>query len=142
MLRKLTRGAFLLLAIAASVLFLLYVLPGASYSLVKHAITPGESSQVSRGPVEAELLVLRSEGFQPNEIRRPQGRFLLRVLNHSSEEEVSFTLTHESGSSVKQLHLSKRQSKIKDYMNLPPGRYVIAEANHPDWNCTITITTN
>ena len=140
MLRKPIRGALLLLAIGTSVVILIYALPGTTYSLVNHTIAPVESSQDSQGRVEAELLVLRSEGFQPREIRRPQGRFLLMVQNFSSEEEVSFTLTHESGSSVKQLQMPKRQSKVKDYLNLPPGRYVLAEASHPEWNCAITIT--
>ena len=89
--------------------------------------------------VEAELLVLRSDGFKPNEITRPPGRFLLALQNHSSEEELSLVLKRETGDSVREVRMAKRQSKFKEFLHLPPGRYVLVETKHPEWTCTITI---
>jgi|SRR5687767_6861624 len=97
----------------------------------------GEQSAQSR--IEAELLVLRSEGFQPREIKRPPGKFLLTLQNQSNEEEPSFMLTLEAGPSLKQIRVSKRQSKYRELMELPPGTYVLTETNHPDWTCKIVI---
>ena len=90
--------------------------------------------------VEAELLVLRADGFKPKEISRPPGRFLLALQNHSSEEEPSLLLKRETGDAVREVRLSRKQSKFKEFLHLPPGRYVLVETKHPDWSCTITIT--
>jgi hypothetical protein len=64
------------------------------------------------------------------------------VQNHSSEEELSLVLKQESGSSVREVRIPKRQSKLKEFLHLPPGRYVLAETNHPDWTCAITIASH
>ena len=102
--------------------------------------TSAVENQTSSDRVEAELLVLRADGFHPNEITRPPGRFLLAVQNHSSEEELSLALKPETGPSVHEVRIPKRQSKFKEFLNLPPGRYTLMETKHSDWICTITIT--
>lgn len=118
--------------------------------LIAHAKRPAASFS-SRGErvgdklstpshVEVELLVLRPEGFQPREIRRPPGRFLLALQNHSTSEEVSLTLTPEGGNPLKQVRFENKQSKLREFLELPPGRYVLSEANHPEWTCSIEIT--
>lgn len=89
--------------------------------------------------MEAELLVLRPDGFQPREIKRRHGKFLLAIQNQSSEEGPSFILTREAGHSLKQMRVPKRQSKYRELIDLPPGTYVLTEANHPDWTCQIII---
>jgi hypothetical protein len=98
-----------------------------------------EADQLVQSRIEVELLVLRSDGFQPSEIKRPPGKFLLALQNHSSEAEPSFTLTREAGQSLKQIRFSKNQSKYREFIDLLPGRYVLAETNHPDWTCRIII---
>jgi hypothetical protein len=127
----------------AAVTGLFVTVIGVSLLFVAHA-RPGRTSagetQSASDRVEAELLVLRSDGFRPNEITRPPGRFLLILQNHSSEEELSLVLKQETGASVRELRMPKRQSKLKDFLHLPPGRYVLAETNHSEWTCTITIT--
>ena len=100
------------------------------------------TDQLSPGRIEAEIIVLRSEGFHPREITRPPGRFLLALQNQSSEEEVSLMLTQESGPSARQIRFAKGQSKLRDFIELPPGRYVLAETNHPEWRCSIVIASN
>lgn len=97
-------------------------------------------NQSASDRVEAELLVLRADGFKPKEISRPPGRFLLALQNHSSEEEPSLLLKRETGDAVREVRLSRKQSKFKEFLHLPPGRYVLVETKHPDWSCTITIT--
>lgn len=124
---------------------LLLTVAGISLLLVAHARSGRTDNIESLGPsdrVEAELLVLRSDGFTPNEIRRRPGGFLLALQNHSSEEEVSFVLTQESGPSLRQIRFARRQSKLREFIELPPGRYVLAETNHPEWRCLIVIAAN
>ena len=103
---------------------------------------PMKTGQSPSSRIEAEIIVLRSEGFQPREIRRPPGRFLLALQNQSSEEEVSLVLTQESGPSLRQIRFAKGQSKLRDFIELPPGRYVLTETNHPEWRCSIVIAAN
>lgn len=135
MLRKLLTVGVCSLALAVTLLIVYArrpALPSTTYRS-----DGGEQSTQSR--VEAELLVLRSDGFQPREIKRPSGKFLLAIQNHSSEEEPSFILRREAAESLRQIHVSKRQSKYRELVDLPPGRYVLAEANHPDWKCQLII---
>ena len=116
---------------------------GISLLLVTHARsgpTPNVENQVLSDRLEAELLVLRSDGFTPNEITRPMGRFLLALQNHSNEEELSLVLKQETGASVREVRLARRQSKFKELLQLPVGKYVLFDTNHPNWTCTITIT--
>ena len=123
-------GLFLT-GVGVSLLFVTY----ARSSRTSNVESQGESDRV-----EAELLVLRSDGFTPNEITRPPGRFLLALQNHSNEEELSLVLKQETGASVREVRLAKRQSKFKELLHLPVGRYVLVDTQHPDWTCTITIT--
>jgi hypothetical protein len=110
--------------------------------LVAHARSSSASveNKVASDRVEAELLVLRSDGFKPNEITRRPGAFLLALQNHSSEEELSLVLKQETGAAFREVRMPKRQSKFKEFLHLPPGRYVLVDTKHPEWSCTITIT--
>ena len=137
MLLKVATGVVL----SALVAVLVLVVPARSGPSAS-AISPEISPSTNSGRAEAELLVLRSDGFKPNEITRGPGRFLLAIQNHSSAEELSLVLKHEGGASVRQVRMAKRQSKLKEVLELPPGRYVLTETSHPEWTCTIVITPN
>lgn len=120
--------------------------------LIAHASRPSVSlsskgehiaeKQSSPSKVEAEILVLRHDGFHPREISRPPGRFLLALQNQSTAEELSLTLTPEGGNPLKQVRFENKQSKLREVIELPPGRYVLSEANHPEWTCSIEIVSH
>jgi hypothetical protein len=124
----------------ATLLIIAYARGRPAFPVISNENGTIETQESTPNRVEAEMLVLGSNGFQPKEITRPAGRFLLAVQNHSSEEEISLVLKQESGASARDIRMSKRQSKLKDVLQLPPGRYVLVETNHPEWSCTITIT--
>lgn len=121
----------------AVALVISYARPMSTSQFSENVTEPVETG--SEGRVEAELLVLRSAGFQPREIKRRPGPFVLAVQNHSSQQEISLTLKQEAGPSIRQIRFAQRQSKFRDFIELPPGRYVLVETNNPDWNCRITI---
>jgi hypothetical protein len=103
------------------------------------ALTPNGSQARSNESAEVEQIDLRPSGFEPSEITRPSGRFLLGVNNRTGLTDLSLTLVHESGRSA----ASKRLSRVKTWrevLDLHPGRYVLREATHRDWLCRITIT--
>ena len=102
-------------------------------------MTLNGSQARSNESAEVEQIDLRSSGFDPSEITRPAGRFLLGVNNRTGLTDVSLMLVHESGTSA----VSKRLSRVKTWrevLDLQPGRYVLREATHRDWLCRITIT--
>ena len=141
MLLKTASAGILLFTFIAVVLIVVPARFGPA-SISNEPATSVVSPSTISGRAEAELLVLRSDGFKPNEITRGPGRFLLALQNHSSEEELSLVLKQESGASVRQVRMAKRQSKLKEILELPPGRYLLTEVNHPEWTCTIVITPN
>jgi hypothetical protein len=131
----------LFMALAISLLFTISALSSSNFSLKLRA-SEATPNQEQANRLEAELLVLRAEGFHPKEITRPPGPFLLVVQNHSSAEEISLVLRQERGVAIREARTSRGLSKSRELVNLPPGRYVLTEANHPEWNCTIVITSN
>ena len=140
MVRKLAATVVSFAVTGTFLLFVAYSRSGPATTVGHAAIQPTFSSPIPSGRAEAELLVLRSDGFKPSEITRPPGRFLLALQNHSSAEEISLVLKQESGASMREVRLAKGQSKSKEILELPPGRYVLTEVNHPEWICTIVIT--
>ena len=65
-------------------------------------ITSGLSQpQISQGQrLESELITIRPTGFEPTEIIRPKGPFVLAVENRSGLREVDFQLAFERGERV------------------------------------------
>jgi hypothetical protein len=91
------------------------------------------------GRAEAELVKLTSKGFEPAEITRPAGKFLLGVTNRTGLPELSLRLIHESRRSVDGKRLGHEMGWHR-VLDLPAGNYVLREASHPDWVCRVTIT--
>jgi hypothetical protein len=90
--------------------------------------------------LEAELITILPSGFQPTEITRPAGKFLLAIENRSGLQSIDFNLRAESGTRLFQVSRTWERPDWTEVVNPPPGRYVLGEANHPTWQCVITIT--
>lgn len=94
----------------------------------------------SRERGEVELITLRPSGFEPVEITRPAGRFLLTVTKRNLPEEVTLHLERERGGPLQEFRKGRDRKHHRGLVDLPPGIYVLTEAGHPDWVCRITIT--
>jgi len=90
--------------------------------------------------LEAELITLTPRGFEPSQITRPQGQFLLAVDNRSGLYEVTFRLDRETGNRLHEMSLPTGMLKWRNLVNLPPGNYLLTEARDPQKSCRITIT--
>jgi hypothetical protein len=104
---------------------------------------PALASSQSNSPqqrVETERVTLRPTGFDPAEITRPQGEFILAVDNLSGLREVTLLLERGSGEPVRERRATPEQFKWKVRLDLRPGRYVLREAGHPEWACALTVT--
>ena len=90
--------------------------------------------------LEAEHITITPTGFEPSEITRPAGQILLAVNNRSGLDDVTIRVDIEGGLRVAQAHESRTRLSWRGAVTLLPGRYVITEANHPDWVCRIIVT--
>jgi hypothetical protein len=90
--------------------------------------------------IEAELISIRPSGFEPTQITRPKGPFLLAIENRSGLKQIEFQLGVERGMRLFQIKRSWERSNWNQVVDPPAGQYVLTEANHPDWKCTISIT--
>jgi hypothetical protein len=86
------------------------------------------------------VITIRPSGFEPSEITRPAGRFILVVNNRSWLEETDLRLEREGGNRVREVRSRRNKPDWREVVDLPPGQYVLREANNPGWACRITIT--
>jgi hypothetical protein len=90
--------------------------------------------------IETELIKIGPNGFEPAEITRPEGRFLLAIQNRSGLAEIALQVSREDSHARFLIPTRKKRQDWRDVIAPPPGRYVLTEANHPEWHCLITIT--
>jgi len=128
-------------------LFLLLVLSLISGTLIWARWKPPElkssrriQSQPSNTQLETELVTITPTGFEPAEITRLQGRFMLAVDNRSGLDEVDLYLERETGGRVNVALGRKGKLAWRDTIDFPPGRYLLRAANDESWRCAITIT--
>lgn len=89
--------------------------------------------------IEAEVITIRPTGFEPREITRPEGLFLLAVENRSGLQTVQLRLDSAAGARVRDVQMPRSKHDWSEGFDLPPGTYVLTEAYHPEWLCSITI---
>lgn len=111
------------------------------------AITFGVSARIWRNSdarrVEVEILTIQPNGFEPSQITRSSGAFLLAIDNRADVEDLRLRLNrvqnHLPEPALLDVTVPRERLNLDEYINLPPGNYALTEANHPDWVCHITI---
>ena len=98
------------------------------------------AAQSSQAPLEAELTTITPTGFEPAEITRPHGRFVLAIDNRSGLDEVDFYLERETGGRVNVPLSRRRKLAWREAIDLPPGTYLLRATNDESWRCRISIT--
>jgi hypothetical protein len=89
--------------------------------------------------IESEIITTTPRGFEPAEITRPEGQFILMIDNRS-EIELDFRLLRENGQPLHEIRSTRQEPDWNEVLDLRPGRYVLIELDHPQWTCSITIT--
>jgi len=89
--------------------------------------------------VEAEVLILRPDGFEPNEIKRPAGRFILSVRNRSGLPELSLHLARAGGEKLREVRMPSGKVRHGEPVELPPGQYTLT-SEQTGAVCRITLT--
>jgi hypothetical protein len=111
----------------------------AQYPTTVLSVEPAQAQQTGLA-LEAEIITITPRGFEPAEITRPKGAFILLVDNRSELDEITFRLDHEAGHRQHEVRVTREQWDWDGMVNLHPGIYMLTEASHPDWLCRITIT--
>ena len=105
-------------------------------------VTLGTFHGASKGnsqPTEIELITLRPAGFEPTEITRPRGPFVLFIDDRSGRENSSLLLQRSNGGQRRAIGLQRQKSEWNDVVDLTPGTYILQDANNSELRCQITI---
>ena len=98
------------------------------------------AAQPPASAVKAAVVTVRPNGFEPSEITEPKGLFVLAVENRSGLQTIQLRLDAVTGNRINDRPIPRNKHDLAQALDLPPGQYVLSEAYHPDWRCTITIT--
>lgn len=93
-----------------------------------------------RDRVEGEVITVLPTGFQPSQITRPRGQFLILVDNRSDSDDLTLRLISVAGPMLREMKQTREKKIVTHLEDSPPGEYLLTEASHPDWVCRITIT--
>lgn len=88
--------------------------------------------------IQVETFRLGFNGFEPKEITRRPGPFVLGIDNYNSRN-ASFELVRDDGNTAHKINWPTGQTRYRKLLHLPPGDYLLREVNHPDWTAQITI---
>lgn len=101
-------------------------------------IEPRAAAQMDRR--EAVVVSLYPEGFQPAEATQPAGPFLLVFHDQTGLDEVNLVIDRAAGTRLVSDRLFRGDAPWTATADLPPGTYLISEADHPDWVFRLVIT--
>lgn len=90
-------------------------------------------------PTEIELITLRPAGFEPAEITRSKGAFVLFLDDRSGKENSSLVLQRLNGERLRAINLERKQSNWNEVLNLTPGTYILQDGSNAESRCQITI---
>ena len=88
--------------------------------------------------LEVELVTLHASGFEPLEIRRPKGSFVLLLEDRSGKDASAFTLRDLKGGHLREVTTKRASFEWHDVLSLQPGDYLLT-SNNSDSACHITI---
>jgi hypothetical protein len=89
--------------------------------------------------LEIEAVTITPDGFEPQQIERPAGPFILSVTNQSGADELNVRIETEQHERFREKSLPLLTRYWRERINPPPGKYVITEENHPEWTLTFII---
>lgn len=101
--------------------------------------------EVTAGPtpatenVEVELITILPSGFEPGELVRPSGSFVLMFDNQSGLQSLDLRLERAGMPRITELRL-RRKTDSTTILNLPQGEYQVKEVGHPEWSLKLTLT--
>jgi hypothetical protein len=108
-----------------------------SDSLTRSTAIPNSLKSANR--VEVVVVTVLPTGFEPNEIKRGPGKFLLAVDNRSNLRDLKLRLEDESGNVRHEHRIHGGKLDSREPLDLPTGRYLLKVINQKEWVCRIEI---
>jgi hypothetical protein len=147
-LRPVRRSSILLITVVMIALIALTINANTWFAKTTIPVEPiaiaAQTQKAQANPVQVELFTLHPHGFEPAQITRPKGRFVLAVDNRSGVGEVQLQLHRVVGNDKQEKVVEKRTSRKQldwgQLIDLRPGRYALSEVGHEEWVSFITIT--
>lgn len=96
-----------------------------------------EAASRTQGGRDEVRIELTNNGFVPSGVTHASGTFAIAVENTSAREDYTLRLKAENGTVLKEIQVQKGSTAWS--VTLQPGRYVLTEADHQQWICTINI---
>jgi hypothetical protein len=96
----------------------------------------GTDEQAIRGLVFA----VYPNGFAPPEITANPGIYTFIVHNRTGLPDFRLRLDRQNGERLSEVRTNKRRWNGR--FDLKPGTYVLSVAEHPAWQCVITVNPN
>src|ERR1700750_637125 len=110
----------------------------------------GHSSKKVTGPVltpqgkkdqklEIEAVTITPEGFDPQQLERTAGPFILSVTNQSGVDALNVRIETEQHERFREKSLPLVTPYWRERIAPPRGKDIIPEENHPEWTLTLII---
>jgi|SRR5690349_17382276 len=110
--------------------------PSSDRSLSRATLTPqGKKDQ----RLEIETVTITPNGFEPQELERTAGPFILSVTNQSGINALNIRIETEQHERFREKTLPLVTPYWHERIDPPPGKYIITEENHPEWTLTVII---
>jgi len=136
--RIFTRKAILPALIAGAVVSVLLITVSghADKKVTGSVLTPqGKKDQ----KLEIEAVTITPEGFEPQQLERTAGPFILSVTNQSGVDALNVRIETEQHNRFREKILPLVTPYWREKIDPPQGKYVITEENHPEWTLTLII---
>jgi hypothetical protein len=106
------------------------------------ALSAGGTGLHHPRPQESEetlQLTVTDGGFEPAQVNRRPGKFLLTADDRRGDKSQRLTLrlSREDGGQVRDIEVPREATDWAEEMDLPAGKYVLAVVGRPDWTCRI-----
>ena len=90
---------------------------------------------------ETLQLVIGDGGFEPAQVTRRPGKFLLTADDRRSDrsQRLTLRLSREGGEQLRDIEVPAGVTDWAEEIEVPVGRYVVGEVNHPTWSCLIVV---
>jgi len=90
--------------------------------------------------VKAIRFVISRYGIEPAELTIPAGKYFVAVDNNLDLNEMDLDIDRVNGPRVKNGKTRKGQLKFRDFIDFPPGQYVLSEKKKPRITSRIIVT--
>jgi len=90
---------------------------------------------------DALQLIIGDGGFEPTQVTKRPGMFMLSADDRRSDktQRLTLRLSRENGELLREIEVPAGAIDWAEGIDLPAGKYVLVVVGRPDWTCRIEI---